>query len=112
SIETQGAGGGGRPGDREAAIFRDIERLRVLRRRIGDGLAKEVRHIRPGGRRRAIRLRDLVDQVCCADRTLTDVLRGHGWGVDAKCRDGLRRALCGALDRMQGFGLVYPQEAA
>ncbi|ETX26865.1 hypothetical protein RISW2_18895 [Roseivivax isoporae LMG 25204] len=115
SIETQGAGGG-RPGDREAAIFRDIERLRVLRRRIGDGLAREVSRNRPsatGGPRSAIRVRRLVDDVTLNGLTLDQVFDRCGWrNVNAKMRGELRGALCGALDRMRGFDLARPQDAA
>ncbi|WP_147405333.1 hypothetical protein [Pseudooceanicola sediminis] len=108
SLEAQRASGG-RAGDREAAVFRDFERLRVYHRRIGDGLAKEVRRIRPGGAKRsAIRARYLVDQVCLGGMSLAGVLSACGWCNDAKTREGLRLALCAALDRMQGHDLVTP----
>lgn len=107
SLEAVGRGSGG--GDREAAIFRDISRLRVLHRRIGDGLAKEVRRHRPsatGGKRSAIRVRTLVDQVCLGNMTLDEVLRRHGWtSKNETVRADLRKALCKALDRMQGYDL-------
>lgn len=110
SLETS-QGGGGRAGDREAALFHDIDRLRALHRRIGAGLAKEVRRIRPSERggdkakRSAIYVRRLVDDVCLGERTLSEVLKRHHWAVDAKAREGLRRALCAALERMQGYDL-------
>lgn len=103
SLEAQhrSASGGG---DREAAVFRDFARLRAYHRRIGDGLAKEVRRIRPGGsRRRAIRVRALVDMVCLGDRALLEVLEAHGWAKDARALVALRASLSGALDRMQGY---------
>lgn len=107
SLEAVGRGSGG--GDREAAIFRDISRLRALHRRIGDGLAKEVRRHRPsatGGKRSAIRVRTLVDQVCLGNMTLDQVLRRHGWtSKNEAVRVDLRKALCAALDRMQGYDL-------
>ncbi|EPX82086.1 hypothetical protein [Salipiger mucosus] len=100
-------------GDREVAIFRDFQRLRYFHARIGDGLAKEVRRMRPGAdKRRAIRARRLVDQVCLSGRTLSEVLEDHGWSVDAKSRTALRRALCSALDRMRGFDMARPQNVA
>ena len=125
ALETTMGSGGSCAGDREAAIFRDFQRLRVLHRRIGSGLAKEVRRVRPSkcraryeksifddglrvsvaNKRRAIYVRAVVDDVCLGGKTLTEVLRSHCWGVDAKARDGLRRALCAALDRMQGYDL-------
>jgi hypothetical protein len=111
SLETIKVGSSG--GDREAAVFRDFARLRSLQRRIGDGLAKEVRRYRPsatGGRRSAIRVRTLVDQVCLGGLTLDEVLRANGWGkCDGRVRADLRSALCGALDRMQGYDLSQPQ---
>lgn len=107
SLEAVGRGSGG--GDREAAIFRDFERLRALHRRIGDGLAKEVRRHRPsatGGKRSAIRVRTLVDMVCLGNMTLDEVLRKHGWTqTNGAIRADLRGTLCAALDRMQGYDL-------
>ena len=114
SLEAVGRGSGG--GDREAAIFRDISRLRALHRRIGDGLAKEVRRHRPsatGGKRSAIRVRTLVDMVCLGNLTLDEVFERHGWGkVDGRVRADLRAALCAALDRMQGYDLGHTQNMA
>lgn len=107
SLEAVGRGSGG--GDREAAIFRDFTRLRSLHRRIGDGLAKEVRRHRPsatGGKRSAIRVRTLVDMVCLGNMTLDEVLRRHGWtSKNGMIVADLRAALCKALDRMQGYDL-------
>ena len=98
-----------RGGDREAAVFRDFARLRALHRRIGDGLAKEVRRIRPNGRkRRAIYVRRLVDLVCLGNMAVSDVLKVHGWGNNQGSRDALRTSLCAALDRMQGYELDEP----
>ncbi len=114
SLEAVGRGSGG--GDREAAIFRDFARLRSLHRRIGDGLAKEVRRHRPsatGGKRSAIRVRTLVDMVCLGNMTLDEVLRNHGWASkNDAVRSDLRAALCAALDRMQGYDLDRPQNVA
>ncbi|MGI3169998.1 hypothetical protein ACRARG_12635 [Pseudooceanicola sp. C21-150M6] len=121
TLRAQSAGGG----DREAAIFRDFQRLRYFERRIGDGLAKAVRRIRPGKtrtkaeaeakaqlierQRRAIRDQVLVDSVCVGGMTLTQVLEAHGWGDNKNVRAALRAALCAALDRMRGFDLARPQ---
>lgn len=97
-------------GDREAAIFRDFQRLRVLRHRIGGGLAKEVRRIRPGATtRRAIRALELVDRVCVGGQSLQQVLDGCGWSKDQKATEALRASLCSALDRMRGYDLARPQ---
>ena len=46
--------------------------------------------------------RRLVDIVCLEDGTITDVLRKHGWGDDAKLRAALQQALAMVLDRMMG----------
>ncbi|AUR04258.1 hypothetical protein PhaeoP72_02297 [Phaeobacter inhibens] len=107
SLEAVNSSGGG--GDREEAIFRDFQRLRALQHRIGDGLAKEVRRIRPsqnGGRKRsAIYVRRLVDLVCLGDLSLEGVLASHGWAKDGRAIQSLRASLCAALDRMQGYDL-------
>ncbi|MBT9386970.1 hypothetical protein KM176_24230 [Pseudooceanicola sp. CBS1P-1] len=106
AVRGQGAGGG----DREAAIFRDFEQLRLWHRRIGPGLAKEVRRIRPGGRKRAaITARHLVDAVCLGGMSLEAVLESCNWAVNQPSREGLRKALCAALERMRGFDLAEGQ---
>ena len=109
SVEALGASGGGN-GNREEAMLADMQRLRVFHRRIGEGLAKEVRRIRPGGaKRHAIRVRALVDLVCIGGCTFSEVLERHGWAKDRIAINGVRAALCAALDRMQGFDLDRPQ---
>ena len=110
-METRGGGSGGN-GGREEAIFSDLQRLRALHRRIGDGLAKEVRSLRPsatGGKRRAITVRRLVDMVCLADATISDVLEAHGWAKKGPAPKALRDTLGATLDRMQGYDLAKPQ---
>jgi hypothetical protein len=100
---VQGGGGGGSVTDARLAEGREIA---ALRRRIGDGVAMSVRRVRPSARGAgagAITDRALVDAVCLGDADLSDVLRRHGWSVDGKNREALRRALVGALDRMQGY---------
>lgn len=113
SLDAVGRSCGG--GDREAAILRDFDRLRSLHRRIGGGLAKDVRRHRPsvtGGRRSAIRVRVLVDMVCLGNMTLDQVLRRHGWtSKNETVRADLRKALCAALDRMQGYDLSPPMRS-
>lgn len=109
SLEAQSGGSGGN-GSREEAMLADFQRLRALHRRIGSGLAREVRRIRPEGRkRRAIRVRTLVDLVCLGGVPLSAVLRRHGWAVDAGAVEGLRRSLAAALDRMRGYDLDRPR---
>ncbi|WP_146592333.1 hypothetical protein [Puniceibacterium confluentis] len=112
SVEATGGGSGN--GNREEAMLADFQLLRCLRYRIGDGLAKEVRRHRPsrtGGKRSAIRVRTLVDQVCIGGLSIDAVLKSHGWtGRDDAPRRALMAALRSALDRMQGFDLVRPQD--
>lgn len=105
-----GAPGGG--GGWIDAVIDTGRRLDALRARIGTGVAMEVRRVRPSvaGVRRAVRDRVLVDLVCLSDRSLDDVLRLHGWARKGETRAALRRALVGALDRMQGYGCARPQD--
>jgi hypothetical protein len=107
SLEAQRVSSSG-GGDREEAVLADIQRLRALQARIGNGLAKELRRFRPSDKRRAIFVRALVDQVCLGDKTLGQVLEAHGWGSNQKSREAIAAALSGALDRMQGYDLVQP----
>lgn len=116
SLEAQTRAGTG--GGVEEAVLADFQRLRALHRRIGPGLAKELRRHRPVDSsagpdpRKAITARHLVDQVCLAGKTPDEILREAGWAVNAKIRRDLRDALCAALDRMQGYGLARPQDMA
>lgn len=107
---AQRGGGGGSFVD---AVLRDRQRLQAMRHRIGDGLAIEVRRVRPsdrgGVRRRAMSDRVLVDLVCVREKCLSEILRSFGWAASTKNRAALRAALCGALDRMQGYKLARPQ---
>ncbi|MCA0922190.1 hypothetical protein [Pseudooceanicola nanhaiensis] len=107
SLETLNVSGSG-GGDREVAMLRDFQRLRVFERRIGGGLAKAVRRIRPGGakKRKAIFDQALVDQVCIGGMTISEVLRAHGWAVDQGSVERCRRALQEALERMRGQGVA------
>jgi hypothetical protein len=116
SIGRDGAGGGGR------VEFMDIyaqqlARLRWADRQIGTGIAKEVRRVRPSkaGRvtidegalrkigRVLITRKDLIQMVCIADKSLSDVLRAHHWSVSGKNPETLRRALCAILDDLSGI---------
>lgn len=111
SIEAQSGSGGQSGGGREEAMLADFQRLRALQHRIGNGLAKEVRRIRPGGRKRsAIYARRLVDLVCIGDASIEDVLKRHGWAVNQKSRKALRQSFCAALDRMQGYSDRFAKE--
>lgn len=102
-------GDGGRSGNREEAMLADFARLRAMHRRIGGGMARPLIRLRAAPhsvgavKRRAITVRRLVDQVCLADRTLSEVLQAHGWAVSSRVLGDLRAQLCAALDRMQGY---------
>ena len=103
----EGVGGGGDAGAREAAVFDDIARLRMLRRRIGGGLVEGLRRVRPGAvARSSIRLLDAVDRVCVGGVVVSDVLRSGGWPVNGRTRAALCGDLAAAFDRLRGFGLV------
>jgi hypothetical protein len=101
---SSGGGGSGSFIDTFVAQGIAIERIRA---RIGLGMAMQVRRIRPSKRGEGqlgnILDRHLVDMVCLGNRSLTDVLRAHGWSVKAPHLAALRTALAGALDRMQGY---------
>ncbi|MHC9236972.1 hypothetical protein ACX9MO_15190 [Pseudooceanicola sp. 502str34] len=104
ALHVSGNGGG----NREVAMLRDFQRLRVFERRIGGGLAKAVRRILPGGaeKRKAIFDQALVDQVCVGGMTISEVLRAHGWAVDQSSVQRCRKALQETLERMQGQGVA------
>lgn len=78
--------------------------LAELQARIGQGVAMSVRrHMDRGNSRRTITVRAAVDMLCLGGRDLSTILRRFGWEADGKNRKVIRTAICGALDRMQGF---------
>lgn len=88
--------------------FRDAGReLAKIEARIGDGVAAQVKRVRPSARgagaRALITDRVLVDMVCLSECTISDVLRHYRWTLKGSHREALRRALAAALDRMQGY---------
>ncbi len=106
SIEGR-AGGSGHGGSDYLDRFRQAgEDLARMRRWIGDGVAMEVRRVRPSKRGTAARGiitdRALVDAVCLSDQTLSAVLQGHGWARSTAHIAALRGALGAALGRMAG----------
>lgn len=117
-VERHGAGGmkcasleanrgGGSGGAFMDAYLEEGLMIERLRRRIGDGAALVVRRIRPSkrgaGAKGIITDRVLVDMVCLKDKSLSDVLRHHGWAKKGEHVAVMRRALAAALDRMQGY---------
>lgn len=112
SLEAIGRGGG--QGEFIDAFIAEGMRLAWMINRIGTGTAMEVRRIRPskrGGKARGVILnRTLVDMVCLGDRSLSDVLKVHGWAAKGDTREALRRALASILDSMRGYRLNMPQD--
>lgn len=102
-----GRTGGGAGRDFMDAFLAEGRELDAIRRRIGTGASMAVRRVRPLARgeagRATIMDRTLVDMVCLGDRSLSDVLRAHGWAAKGPARDALREALSRALDRMIGY---------
>ncbi|RJE87973.1 hypothetical protein D3P04_03365 [Paracoccus onubensis] len=78
-----------------------------MRRRIGTGIAMQVRRIRPSqrGKAEAVPIRDsvLIEMVCIQQKHLSDVLKAHYWSTYGGNRKAIREALCAALDRMIGY---------
>lgn len=83
---------------------RDRDEIKRLRRRIGSGSAMVVRRVRPSSRGSRVTIFDrrLVDMVCLEGRTLSCVLKAHGWSVCGEFVGILSLALKQALDRMSG----------
>ncbi|ULB10724.1 hypothetical protein ORIO_12500 [Cereibacter azotoformans] len=104
SIEAQ-RGGGATGGDFMDAYLREGEELSRLHARIGTGTAMVVRRIRPSkrGSKATILDRTLVDMVALGGKTLSEVLRAHGWADFGANRAALRKSLASVLDRMQGY---------
>lgn len=107
NLEGQTGGGGSREGftDHRLDLHRRVDGLRA---RIGNGVAMEVRRIRPSARagdgmkRANIPNRALVDLVCLYDLTISEVLGRYGWSVKGDTVKAAMRALAAALDRMLG----------
>lgn len=84
-----------------------------LRRRIGNGVAMDLRrHMDRDNARRSITVRAVVDMVLVAGQDLTQVLQRFGWAPKGESRKALRLQLVGALDRMQGYKDEAAQDGA
>jgi hypothetical protein len=78
--------------------------LETLQARIGTGMAlAPQRHMDRGNARKSIAVRVAVDMLCLTGKDLSKILQRFGWTPDVKTRKALRLAICGALDRMQGY---------
>lgn len=101
SVEVRNAASSGTGGSFIDAYLDESKEIALIRHRIGDGLALEVK--RGAGKRRNITARRLVDMVCLEGADLTAVLRAHGWVKDVPVLQRLRLALAQAMDRAQGY---------
>mgnify|MGYP001627890749 CR=1 FL=1 len=81
SVEALRQNSGGHGGEYIDALLQDRARLEGWQRRIGSGVALEVRRQRPSSRnkRGLIGCRRLVDMVCVGEMTLAEVLEKCGW---------------------------------
>lgn len=104
-VNLQGARSGGGGSGIYIDSFIDQGRwLAVLRSRIGDEVAMSVRrNMDRGNTRRPITVRSAVDLLCLSGVAVKAILTRHGWSPDLKNQRALRAAICGALDRMQGY---------
>lgn len=109
---------GGRSGSAGSGVFIDTfmdqgRWLDVLRSRIGGGVAMSVRrNMDRGNGRRSIMVRDAVDLLCLGGVPVKSILRRFGWVANIRECRALRSAICGALDRMQGYHDPGPQDQA
>lgn len=103
SLETATDGSGGQ-GSFIDAVLRDREELARLRVRIGVNVAMQIRRVRPSARGSRVQISDrvLVDAICLHDKTISDVLRDHGWVKKGDTVKAAQAALADALDRMIG----------
>lgn len=99
SVEAQERAGKGSGGSFMDAVLAEGEVIRRLEAAIGDGMALEVTRNR-GGKRRGITTRRLVDLVCLEGRSVSDVLRAHGWTVHGDVLPKAYASLGQALSRM------------
>lgn len=102
SIEALGGGG---QGSYNETLSDDLSELASLDRKIGNDVVLSPRgaqaHADRG--RKVMRAHEMVVAVCVAEMTISQLLIKFGWRPTPKTRKKLSLALCGALDRMQGF---------
>jgi hypothetical protein len=100
---------GGRSGGGGSGLYIDsfIDQgkwLATLHARIGDGVAMSPRrNMDRGNGRRAITVRAAVDMLCLTGVPVKTILQRFGWVGNIREMRDLRTAICGALDRMQGY---------
>lgn len=78
--------------------------LAQLHQRIGNGVAMAPRrNMDRGNARRSITVRAAVDMAVLAGLPVKAILHRFGWVANMREMRELRAAICGALDRMQGY---------
>lgn len=103
SLEAGRAAGGG-SGLFIDSFIQDGLWLAELHRRIGAGVALDIRrNMDRGNARRTITTRAALDMLVIAGNDLSMILTRFGWQANGANRKALRLAICGALDRMQGY---------
>ncbi|SIS98327.1 hypothetical protein [Paracoccus saliphilus] len=104
SLEGLVASGSGKGGEFMDAFLAEGEAIRRMQRAIGNGVAMQVRRVRPSARggktARNIRDRDLVEAICLQGKSFRQVLKGHGWTDSSRNTRALMAALAGVLDHM------------
>ncbi|RNF32935.1 hypothetical protein A7A09_019165 [Paracoccus methylarcula] len=107
SLEGRVASGSGKGGEFMDTFLAEGEAIRRMQRAIGNGVAMQVRRMRPSARggksARNIRDRDLVDAICLQGKSFRRVLEVHGWTDSARNTRLIMSALADVLDRMQGY---------
>ena len=104
SLEGRVASRSGKGGDFMEAFLAEGEAIRRMQRAIGNGVAMQVRRVRPSARggksARNIRDRDLIDAICLHGKSFRQVLEAHGWTDSARNSSVLMSALAVVLDRL------------
>ncbi len=100
SLEVRAGSGAGSTGGRDwiDGVIGRSDRLERMQAAIGYGLAMEPEA--DGGKRTAIRVRELVDAVCIKGKSLGQVLDAHGGAARGQSWAMLQQALADALDRL------------
>lgn len=104
SLEGRVASGSGKGGEFMDAFLAEGEAIRRMERAIGNGVAMQVRRVRPSARggqsTRNIRDRHLVDAICLHGRSFRQVLKAHGWTDSSRNTRVLMSALAEILGRL------------
>jgi hypothetical protein len=103
SLEALGGGGG--QGSYSEAVSFDLARLAELNHLVGAAVVLSPRRSQanadPAGK--IVRASNLVHGVCVQGLTIGQLLQKFGWRPKTTRVKETRRALCDALDRMQGY---------